>query len=315
MGRLLKYLLILGATAFVISYLLFAFINYGLRKQKNDSFGVINELVGGNSNYDVLFIGSSLSKNNIDPFVFDSVKGSNSYNFGFYGAKINHSRMMVSRYLHSGHPAPKEIILLLEPYILDSLSKINFPIQYYPYYEDTAIYNYVSKYDPEIKLIKRFPFIGITKYNDYLKSLGLTGVFFPGRTTSAPTKGFEPLNGSHIAEVERTAVLTDDPLNMPLKHVTKEGLQCLEDICKMCLNANVRLVFVMPPTFLSEKIRKKYDVRKFEEALQPFLAKYNVTLLDHTGIDLCKKGELFFDGHHLNKTGAGLYTRILANAL
>jgi len=311
MVRLLKYFAVLFFCAFAVSYALFSFLNYGLRHQKNDSFGVINELITSNADHRIVFVGSSLSKNNINPLVFDSITGTNSYNFGFYGAKINHSEMIIKRYLSSHHPVPETIFLMLEPYILDSLNKINFPVQYYPYYNDSLIYEYVSKCDEDIKTIASFPFIGITKYNDYLKSLGIAGTLFPNRIAKGLIKGFEPLHGSHMAEIEKASF--DKALKS--EKINDEGLRCFESICRLCQQKKIKLVIVIPPTFLSERIRKKYDVKEFISVLNPFIVKYNMLLLDHTSLDLCYKKELFFDGHHLNDKGANVYSRILASAV
>src|SRR3954468_23392928 len=234
MFKLLKYLMVLSGITFLISYFAFLFLNHGLRNQKNDTFPVINELVRSHENHEVLFVGSSLAKNNINPLVFDSITHLNSYNFGYPGAKIDHGQMIINRYLHSNHPLPKKVILILEPYVLDTTLEINFPVQFYPYYKDPIIYAYVSKYDEDIKLIKHFPFIGITKYNDYLKNLGITGVLFPNRVTSSLIKGFEPLDettwkkGKELPENATNEELKKDKNNIDY------GLKCLSEICKQC---------------------------------------------------------------------------------
>ncbi|HSH65390.1 MAG TPA: hypothetical protein VLB84_06205, partial [Bacteroidia bacterium] len=101
MRVLIKFILITATSSFLLSYFIFLLINKGLRNQKNDTFPVINELVNSNSYHDVLFIGSSLAKNNINPLVFDSITHGNSYNFGYPGAKIDHGQMILNRYLNS----------------------------------------------------------------------------------------------------------------------------------------------------------------------------------------------------------------------
>lgn len=314
MIRLLKYILVLSGITFLVSYFAFLFLNHGLRNQKNDAFPVINELVKSNENHEVLFVGSSLAKNNINPIVFDSVSHLNSYNFGYPGAKIDHGQMIINRYLHSNHPTPKKIVLIIEPYVLDTTLEINFPVQYYPYYKDPIIYDYVSKYDEDIKLIKYFPFIGITKYNDYLKNLGITGVLFPDRVTSSLIKGFEPLDETTWKkgkEVPENA--TNEDLKKS-KNNSKYGLKCLSEICRQCSLKNIKLYFVFPPTFHS-KDSKPYDATKFMISLVPIITQYGVTLMDHTDLDLCGKKELFFDRHHLNKEGAIIYSKILAASM
>lgn len=313
MYRLIKFLFAIGTFVFLISFSLFSFLNYGFKNQQNDSFAVINHLVKSNENHQVIFLGSSLAKNNINPLVFDSVTGLSSYNFGFYGAKINHTEMILNRYLHSNHPAPKSIFLFLEPVVFDSLMKINFPVQYYPYYKDSIIYNYVSKCDSDIKLIKKFPFIGICKYNDYLKQLGIMGALYPNRVISAPIRGFEPQYGSHIQFAKDEVGKKSNVIG--ITKITNEGLENLDKICSTCSEKKIQLFFVLPPTFLSEKIKKGYDVEKFIAVLTPFINRYKIKLVDHSRIDLCKKEQLFFDGHHLNANGAMVYSKILAGSL
>lgn len=314
MVRLIKYLFLVGGISCIFSYSLFLIINYGLRNQKNDTFPVIKELVQSNENHQVLFIGSSLAKNNINPIVFDSISKLNSYNFGYPGAKIEHSYMIINRYLHSNHPYPKMILIMLEPYVLDSTIDINFPVQYYPYYKDTMIYNFVSKYDSDIKMIKYLPFLGITKYNDYLKNLGIMGVLFPNRLTSTLKKGFEPLfENSWKTEI----VLPENKTNVVIipKKRSYSGLKYMETICKTCKEKNIKLYFIIPPKFHPNGSKTSESKGDFFTKLQPFIEKYSVKILDHSNLDICQKKEMFFDWHHLNNKGARIYTEFLNSNL
>ena len=313
MLRLIKYVIVLAGISFLISYSLFVFLNIGLRSQKNDTFPVINELVNNNENIQVLFIGSSLAQNNINPIVFDSVTKSTSYNFGYPGAKIEHSQMIIKRYLNSNHPPPQKILIMLEPYVLDTTLEINFPVQYYPFYKDTIIYNFVSKYDPDIKFIKKFPFLGVTKYNDYLKYLGVSGVLFPNRLTSKLLKGFEPLDKNSWKENNELPKNRTKELLISKRKLDPE-INRLEEICKLCSQKNIQLYFILPPTYKGKR-EKNYNPDNFINDLKLIVEKYNIHLFDNSDIDLCQKKELFFDYHHLNKKGADIYTRILANLI
>ena len=309
----IKYLIVIGCFAIVISYSVFLFVNYGLRKQKNDTFPELKELLSGNKNFQILFIGSSLAKNNFNPMVFDSLSNQNSYNFGYPSAKISHNYMIINRYLHSNHPSPEKILLVLEPWILDSTVEINFPVQYYPYYKDTMIFNYVSKYDNDIKAIRDFPFIGITKYNDYMKFLGITGVFFPNRTTSILIKGYEPLDEKSWRE---NGVQMENKLYKVLpKSSRNSGIRFLDNICKLCEEKHIQLYFVFPPTYHLKSSKTNYDIKTFMNELHPILSKYSIKCIDGTNLDLCQKKYLFFDGHHLNKNGAAIYSKIIAESL
>ncbi len=313
MSSLLKYILAICLGAFIVSYLFFMFINLGLKNQKNDTFPVIRELVNSVENHQVIFVGSSLAKNNINPLVYDSINKVNSYNFGYPGAKIEHNLMIIKRYLQSNHPAPQKIFIVLEPYVLDSTTEINFPVQYYPYCNDSTIYNFVSKYDPDIKLVKYFPFIGVSKYNDYLKNLGIMGVLSPNRITSALIKGYEPLDAGSWkvdAEVARNKTKQIIPTNIKNHN---EGLKHLEGICKACSEKNIQLVFVLPPVYHQKSTVNKTSPIAFVAELEPLITEYNILLIDHTQIELSFNKEFYFDWHHLNSRGAKIYTAILAN--
>ncbi|HTL81689.1 MAG TPA: hypothetical protein VL651_08290 [Bacteroidia bacterium] len=302
MKRLLLYLGTLLTVFIAVSFIATNLLEYGLKLQRKDSFGTLNHLTANSEAHDVIFLGSSLAKNNLDPAVFDSITGFNSYNFGFYAAKIDQNRMILERYLSSSHPAPKMVVLVLEENAVDTLY-IKFPPQYYPYREDSIIYNYVAGYDKGIWVLHYAPFLGITQYNDYVKKLGIEGLFSSMKNVNNH-KGFDPLTGIHKMTTTR---FSDKNIR-----ISEKGYSEMERICVLCRDQNIKLVFLVPPYYYT---RKGAVHSGFADQLAALRDKYAIIIMDHTTWPQHVQKSLFYDKAHLNENGARLYTIAFSDSI
>ena len=157
----------------ILSTTIFYFINNGLRKQKIDIYGKLNELILKNDIVDIVFIGSSRVNLTVNPEIIDSVTKSNSFNFGFDGANIVDFEMHVKAYLKA-HSTPRMLVLNIDPNMLNVEDKIKVPpSKYLPYVSHPEIYDSLKNYSNWPFKARFMPFVGMSFYTDAIVNQAL----------------------------------------------------------------------------------------------------------------------------------------------
>ena len=303
MIKLFKYIFFIIAVSVLLSFVLFSLMNVGLRKQKSDFFGTLNHISQSTENHEILIIGYSLAKNNFNPYVLDSMMHINSYNLGMYAYRINETEMLLRSYLASTHPLPKYILLVIDNNILNPIN-LEYPAQYYPYYNDSTIYNTISKYDKDMQFVKKFPVFAITKYDDYMKRLAIMGLLQPEKIKSGLYKGFEPLEvsslkGNHFENLLRLIC-------------NKDGIDLLNSFCALSTARGIKVFFVLPSLYQKQIDVQKNNLYMDNPAIQNIVSKFNVGILNYRNSDFSKRKDFYFDQIHLNKNGADEFSKCLA---
>src|SRR5919202_1086898 len=96
--KLIKYI----SVVVLISVSLLSLL-VGLYRQGQNNFlkvkNPVKEMLYGNENYDILFIGSSRTRMHVNTRVIDSITKWNTYNAGCNGANIIETNLMLQCYL------------------------------------------------------------------------------------------------------------------------------------------------------------------------------------------------------------------------
>ena len=163
--KLFRHIAVIGALTAIVSTGIFLLVNSGLRRQKNDAFGKLNEMILKDTPYDIVFIGSSRTNLNVDPGVIDSVTHKKSFNFGLDGANIIDYNMHINAYLRA-HKRPELIVLNIDPAMLDVNNKIKVPARYLPYCDHREIYDTLIAYSSWPMVARYMPFVGMSFYSD-----------------------------------------------------------------------------------------------------------------------------------------------------
>ena len=78
-----------GLAVLVVSVLLDLMISFGLRKTECYRFQMFSDIIKGDMNCDLLYMGNSRGFSHFNPRVIDSICGVNSYSLGLGGYPIN----------------------------------------------------------------------------------------------------------------------------------------------------------------------------------------------------------------------------------
>lgn len=265
-------------------------------------------LLEDTTSYDMLLLGSSRMKNNVNPRIVDSITKLNTYNAGSSGANLVEINTILQSYLLR-HAPPKYIVLALDLFSLES----DKHLQYYPTYitcnGSPPIREALKEEGVPTALYQLLPFLKIVELNDYYK--GVVVKAMKGETDIAADdfyyKGF----------VSNTAnVITKDEFGPRMKFgITEKGLGAINEIIRVCEKNGTKLVLTYAPEY------KRLNVRSAENADEVFAAYDSIARVNNIPfyhdeyLELNQRKELFANNGHLNRPGAEVYSVLFAQGL
>lgn len=298
--RFFYHTILVVATTAILSSAFYYLICLGLRHAKQDSIGKYNYITTDTTHYNVVFFGASSVHLGINPQLFDSITGSNSFNASLDGISIAELSVLIKKYIAS-HGAPQNIYITFNEPTLEMKKGIWYFPQYYPFVNDTDL-NEMVGLEPKLLLGKYAPAWAVTYFDDPLKNLGLIGLLkdYHKQEYAMAHKGFE-----------QTYVTMNNDLPKAQVYFmgSKKGWSLLENTLDLCASKNIQVDFVMPPMYncaLSD------TSVKFVAKLQSFKAKYHTGIFNFTEEERFNSKHLFAGRGHLNTWGAEVFTTLLA---
>jgi hypothetical protein len=212
---------------------------------------------------------------------------------------------MLFKCFFANHTAPKYVVVDLSSGAFDINEAAIFnPNIYYPFLSNPTVFESLSPYK-RVGLLKYFPFLQITEWDETLRQGAVKGIFGRKMRVAPHHKGYlESGNDTIRLPFKKTYLKTLFP-------VMARGKQLLEEIIRICHDHDAQVVVTYSPIYKmkDEKLNPEFfsTVQQICDANQvTFLNYRNLVSDDHT---------LFRDEHHLNKTGAQLFTRRLSHDL
>jgi hypothetical protein len=259
-------------------------------------------MLRSNDEYDVFFVGSSLTQNGLDPAIFDAALGSKSFNAGIAGrANVAWTYRMVEEIIQ--RKRPRLIIYGLESFALSA--------------------------DPKPKSNGMFTSLALFRNRDEIKRwLGelARGTFsLPG---SAPPPGVELLN--QILPVVRSQTLhgngflaVDGEARRDVNHIpntfqVNAGQEkALNDLLALVRREGVELVFVQYPEHHGPADTRSIRYAGFKAYMRTHVVSKGFQYFDFNSDLAFPHADIsnFFDPSHLNVRGAALFTRTLAEEM
>ena len=254
--------------------------------------------------YDVLLLGSSRMKNNVNPMVLDSVTGLNTFNAGSSGANAVEVYTILESYLLK-HKPPQTVVLALDLFSLESQNAL----QYYPTYitcnTSPPIETALKTEGVHTSLYKIVPFLKIVELNDYYK-----GVVYKAAKGETDIAGGDFYYKGFVSNTEQ--VILDEHPGPRLKFgITEKGLIAVNDIIHKCEMNNITLVFCYAPEYKQLNIRSSLNGVELLALYDSIATVNNIPFLHDEYLDINYMPELFANNGHLNRDGADVYSRLL----
>ncbi len=248
-----------------------------------------------NQSYDYVILGNSRPLTNLSPVIIDKKFSTKGINLSLDDAQISSTYLMLKKFLLENNNATKSLILNIDPWRLNGLSKEETRIWcFLPYISDTSVYNHFQSFYP-IKSVmwKHIPFY---KYVDYNTKIGIhTIINTKLNVLKNPfdNKGYWPKNGNELNHKKKCAnykkVIVNQKSNAAIY---------FEKIITLCRNKDIKLMIFSSPVY--NTCKQKNVSNSFDK----YIKSLHVPYKNHLSLYGQADSSYFYDNTHLNKVGA-----------
>lgn len=299
----LIFLFGLVGISFVIQMFFFTLI----KNLEVGELGVINKIVNGKINADVIICGASRSFVGVNPELLEKEIGLSSYNISLNGSRLGAQLPLLKLYLKT-NSKPKIIIQELGMYSLSIDEKIFAPYKFLPHLNRDELYNGLKILDSQLWVNKYIPLFNLTYFNTDLQKLLIKdyGIQFENKGDYLE-KGFHP-NPSEWSIDEENFLRHPYGIYNEIDEIA-QGL--LLELVTLCKNENIKLIFINTPEYYKILPLYKYRDRKME-IFKNIANENDIEFLDYSQHELSKERGYFYNFTHLNKNGANEFSNILS---
>jgi hypothetical protein len=306
-----SFLLHVFAFCVLISGLLFVITQItdrGLRRSNYAGFKVWNDIRNGAINADVLIQGSSHSWVQIDPHILDTALHANSYNIGMdgYSFDVQYARYkMYQQY----NKKPKLIVQVLDYFVFNRTTSLFDKYQFLPYLDNGYINDAVTQVGMSA-YYHYFPFLKYQENPIYVK-VGVNEFLNIEHWPLTVYKGFQGQD-KHWDQSQFDNFLQDNKYITP--ELSDNTLNDLYEFLNSCRKEDIKVVFVFTPHYyqFSRIVACRSRYMRF---LRDIANKYGASFLDFTNDSICYHKDYYYNGTHLNKWGATVFSLKLADSL
>lgn len=298
-----KYLLntlLFSSICLVLAFGFDMFLSARLRTSKNRIYANWNQIYNAPLDYDLVINGSSRAWVQYDPFIIDSILHVNSYNLGMDGSPINRQIIKYQKYCEL-HRVPKCLIQNID----FGTMAIRYGYereQFFPYFfYDRKLILEFEKYEKFSILEKYFPCYRYLGYED----ISLESFFSTNNYEVELDAGYHAFDkewdGTNLVNLD--SIECDCDTNM---------INMFDDFLKREINKDVKIIFVYAPIYYVAR-KKMINEQQMFEMYDSIAKKFNIPILDYNDIPMCYDTTYFYNGTHLNRKGAELFTTKLAH--
>ncbi|MEP7165267.1 MAG: hypothetical protein ABI741_11260 [Ferruginibacter sp.] len=271
-------------------------------------FDKSDELIRGNNNYDIIFLGNSRVHFGINPYYVDSVTKLSSYNLGIGGADMEDIMLTSNIYLQQ-HPKPRLVILSLDMGGLTENETLKTRFHYLFYLDNDTISKYMNKAGFLTGLIKVFPFTKYSFFDEYNRtSLFLKGKQYPVFRHNI-YKGFFNIH-QYINKIEGDLYNN----NTGSDRLSGTAITYFRKTLSMLKQKGISVVLLAPPEKISSKNRGTAFKLVADSIFTSISNEYQLKYL-HFENDASYTDDYFVDDIHLNEPGTKIYSMQLADSI
>lgn len=296
--RLSIFTLIVFVGAWVIDIV----ISYRLRHNENRMYAAWNHIYNDTLNYNLLISGGSCAWAHYDTRIIDSTLGVISFNLGIDGSSINRQILKYEKFC-SIHGKPNMLIQNID------LGTLEFTYGY----EREQFFSYFF-YDRD--LIRQFDqyenFTFAEKYLPCYRYLGYDEVWLEALFEDNRKHYFEYLTNGYCGRDEvwdGTVLSSLDSLSF--KYDTA-ALRLFSEFLDTEIASGVEVLLVFSPIYydVQEKLMNLDEMYTLYDSIAKL---YDIPILNYHLIEFKEDTSYFYNGTHLNQSGAELFTTKLAH--
>ncbi len=296
--RISIFLLIVLVGAWAIDFV----ISYRLRHNENRMFAAWNQIYKDSLNYDFLVSGGSCAWAHYSTQVIDSTFGVNSFNLGIDGSSINRQILKYEKFC-SIHGKPNMLIQNIDLGTLDFTHGYEREQFFSYFFYDRDLMQKFDQYENFTFAEKYLPCYRYLGYDE----VWLEALFEDNRKHYFDylTKGF--CGREHVWD--GTMLSSMDSLSF---EYDTAAVRLLSDFLKTEIAAGVEVVLVFSPIYygVQEKLMNLEEMYMLYDSIAE---AYNIPILNYHTIEFKGDTTYFYNGTHLNRIGAELFTTKLAH--
>ncbi|WP_425077079.1 hypothetical protein [Psychroserpens sp. S379A] len=311
MKKFLLKIFVFALPIIITAYFIDVFISTNLKKSNGFAFKEYttwNAVLDGKLEADVLIYGSSRAWVHFDPKIIEDSLNLSVYNLGIDGNTFNMQHLRHKLALKH-NKQPKLIIHSID---VTTLQKGNFfnSKQILPYmlwnndfFEATSEYPNYSYFDYKLPLIR---------YQSKTDAITMALNMSLGTQSNEPEriKGYEGQDRTWNSDFKKAK-----------KKMKKYEIEFDSDLeqkfnayLKECKDKNIEVLFVYSPVYIEgqEFIKNKEGILDYYKSLAE---AYDFLFFDFSEDELCYDKKYFYNARHLNKQGAEIFSRKVANLI
>jgi hypothetical protein len=307
-----RHVLLFCAVGLAIAIAVDATLWTGLRRlRRKRVFAVWDQLLAGRINSDVLVVGGSVALVGVDCDVLSARLGGSCFNIGLDGSPANLQRPYVETYL-AHNRRPRVAVVNVDMATSGELKTPYDLAQYLPYLREKPIAESLNRYVDVWKFryvpLYTFTYLGLNETMNAIRGLAVRDVADVDRVA---LHGFRPEDLPWDGTFE--AYRADHPDGVVIPE-SGAGMDEFVRMIAMLRSRGTRVVLTASPEWAGGQWMER-NRASLMRTYATIAREANAPLLDYSGSELARDKSLFYNSQHLNRRGAALFTRMLANDL
>jgi len=306
MRQVVIFIAILTALACLINYT----FNMGITHAAKGDIGKVNNIAAHKTDPLIAIFGSSVGEAGIDPHVLTKRTYLSAYNYCMDGTRYMQYRGLIDEF--AAHSSNNKYILFAESYFsFEPTDAIHSMELYMEHLDNDNIYNSLYAIQPALTWK--------CKYIPFYKYIAATDVYYKNvwsgwktllndKATADTMLGFIPRTGTVRAGGTNHALPTYKSI------VDSNVIKAYTETISSLQRKGRVVIIILPPVYKKLSVRLT-DLTLVRRALYDAAAITHSTFWDFTTSDICVHSNYFYNAHHLNSTGAQVFTCALADSL
>lgn len=312
MKLFIKKLILFLLPILIISFPIDFFLSSKLKKDgklAQGEYPVWNSIFEGKVDSDIVIYGSSAAQVHIDPQIIEDILDVPTYNIGIQGHNF-WLQYLRHRLFMKYNRAPRFIICEVDVYTLEKRKNLYNLEQFLPYMLFNNSIRYYTKsyqgysfFDYYIPLLR---YLGWKKLIPRIVRNSIHQIDPP----PIRIKGFQGVDKEWGDDFEKAKA------QMAYYEVKLDtaSINLFEKFLIECKENQINIIFVLTPMYTEAQHFIK-NTKEVISIFENFAFKYSIPFLDYYNDEICKNKEYFYNAGHLNRMGASLFTKKLAEDL
>jgi len=247
----------------------------------------------------------------INPRIIDSITGLSTYNAGINGGRLFEFSMVFNGYLLH-HPAPKMLVLTLDPWSFELNKEMMDYSQFFPFIGRNKFVAENLSGIGKGTALRYLPFLDFIYMDDNIKTNALRGL--AGRTEMKSWQfDYKGYLSTRPQCLDSITVWPGDTLLNPKMEASE--IAKLQAMIETCRKKNIEMIITYAPEYRHRYQEKYLNFSKFILFVDDLTKKNGIPFYRDDNLSLGQNPCLFVNNGHTNVQGAIEYSQILGHRI